>query len=96
MFIDLVQRVVFDNFLWTILDQENRRNIVNFLNNEFFPDNIAKFIDISSVQDIDINLIKLEVIYRNIKYNLIEFENHYLKIERYKKLKRINEYSRYC
>lgn len=96
MFIDLVQRVVFDNFLWAILDQENRRNIVNFLNNEFFPDNIAKFIDISSVQDIDMKLIKLEVIYRNIQYNLVQFENHYIKIERNRKLKRINEYSRYC
>jgi hypothetical protein len=92
MFKDLVFKEILDNYTWAMINPGNRRNIVNFLNNKFFSDNIAEFIDITTDLDIDMLSIGLEVKYKNISYKLSEFDNYYKRIERFRKLNRINEH----
>ena len=90
MFRDLVLKEILGNFTWMMINPGNRRNIVNFLNNKFFPDGIVKFVDVTGDLDIDMNSIELEVQYKNVSYKLSEFDNYYLKIKRIQKLKKIN------
>jgi len=91
MFRDLVFKVILDNFRWQMINPGNRRNIVVFLNNKFFPDNIAEFVDITTDLDIDMNSICVSVKYKNNEYKLSEFDNYYKRIERAQKLRRIND-----
>ncbi len=90
MFRDSVFKVILDNYTWAMINPGNRRNIVNFLNNKFFPDNIAEFIDVTTDLDIDMNSIGVEVKYKNIQYNLTEFDRYYKRIERIQKLNKIS------
>ena len=85
-----VEKEILNNYTWAMINPGNRRNIVNFLNNNFFPDNIAEFIDVTGDLDIDMNSIGLEVKYKKISYKLSEFDNHYKMIERLKKLNKIS------
>ena len=91
MFRDLVFKVILDNFRWQMINPGNRRNIVVFLNNKFFPDNIAEFVDITTDLDIYMNSICVSVKYKNNEYKLSEFDNYYKRIERTQKLRRIND-----
>ena len=91
-FIDGIYNIISD-YLYCINNKENRNKLINNLNIVFFYDNIAKFIDMSSDEDVDMNRLSLVIKYNDILYSVLEFEKIYLKIDRMRKLKNLNEYT---
>lgn len=80
-----------DNFEFELNNERTRRKMIASLNNVFFYDNIAKFVDTTSDEEIDMGTISLMILYKGTHYNLLAFEQLFTKIERYRKLKEINK-----
>ena len=89
-----VINAIIDGFRYEMNTKENRTRIINELNRLFFPDNIAKFIDVTSEEDVDSGHLSILIEYKGTQYNLLAFEDEYIKIERKRKLiklERLNE-----
>jgi len=86
---DSVWETIIDNFRFEILSVSNMQKIVYFLNNKFFYDNIAEFIDSTTPENINNNEISLLIRYKGTLYNLSAFEKKYLSINRYRKLTKL-------
>ena len=84
--------VIIDNFSYEMNTKSTRAKIMNNLNRVFFPDYVAKFIDTTSDEDIDSGKISMMIEYKGIQYNLLAFEDQYIKINRKRKLNKINNY----
>lgn len=65
--------------------------IITELNINIFPDNFAEFENISTLEDIDMLLIRFCIKYKGKQYDILGFENIYLRHQRKEKLKKINK-----
>lgn len=75
---------------------ENRKILFDELNNTFFYDNIAEFIDTSNdysrFKYISSNELRMMIKYKNTEYNILAFKIDVLpKIIRFRKLIKINK-----
>jgi len=84
-----IANFVINNFLFQMNSQTNRNRIIFDLNRIFFPDNIAEFVDVSSAEDIHRGQISIMILYKGVMYNILAFEEKYLKIERMRKLNKL-------
>lgn len=69
--------------------ERNRKILIDELNNTFFPDYIAKFID----KTIDYSdHLSLMIEYKDIQYNILAYKTDIRKkVDRIRKLKQLNE-----
>jgi len=84
--------IIIDNFSYEMNTKSTRAKIMNNLNRVFFPDYVAKFIDTTTEGDIDGGTISIMIEYKGTQYNLLAFEDEYVKINRKRKLNKINNY----
>ena len=90
-----VINTLIDGFAYEINTKQNRILIIDKLNSLFFPDNIAKFVDVTNDKDVDSGEISILIEYKGIRYNLLAFEDPYLKIDRKRKLLKISQYEKF-
>jgi len=71
-----------------IFNEENKKYIINELNDVFFPDNIAKFIDYTKYGSDHLSIM---IEYKDVHYNILAYKIHVRqKVERTRKLRKIN------
>lgn len=69
-------------------NEENRKLIINELNDVFFPDNIAKFIDYTKD---DADHLSIVIEYKGTHYNILAYKMDVRqRVERIRKLRKIN------
>lgn len=85
-----VVEILIDNFQYEFNTKQKRNQIVYLLNDKFFKDGYAKFVDVTSEEEVDRGEVSLLIEYNGKLYNLLAFENNYLKINRMRKLKKLN------
>jgi len=86
-----VFNLIIDNYNFSYNTKENRENIIYNLNRVFFPDKIAKFIDRTTDIEIDAGKMSFLIEYNGTLYNLLAFQDQYIKINRKRKLLKINK-----
>jgi hypothetical protein len=86
-----VMNIIIDNFSYEMNTIKNRNKIINNLNRVFFSDKIAKFIDTTNDEEIDNGTLSFMIEYKGNLYNLLAFEDIYFRIERMRKLKKLNQ-----
>lgn len=85
-----VVEILIDNFQYEFNTKQKRNQIVYLLNDTFFKDGYAKFVDVTSEEEVDRGEVSLLIEYNGKLYNLLAFENNYLRINRMRKLKKLN------
>lgn len=86
-----VMNVILDDFRYEMNSKKNRFGIVDNLNRVFFSDGIATFVDKTSDEDVYNGSISIMIEYKGKLYNLLEFEDMYLKLNRKRKLLKLNK-----
>ena len=81
-----VFNLIIDNYNFSYNTKENRENIIYNLNRVFFPDKIAKFIDRTTDIEIDAGKMSFLIEYNGTLYNLLAFQDQYIKINRKRKV----------
>ena len=82
---------IIENFSYKMNTKQNRKKFILNLNRVFFPDKIAKFIDKTNENDVDSGTLSIMIKYNGTLYNLLAFQDQYIKIERKRKLLKINK-----
>lgn len=84
--------LVVEKYFFELNSPINRKYIIDDLNESFFPENIAKFVDETHYDDkfIYANDLTVSIEYKNTKYGVIDFIDKVLpQVERQLKLRRI-------
>lgn len=87
--------IICNNYVGCSFQDNTINKIITELNTNIFPDNFAEFENISTLEDIDMLLIRFCIKYKGKQYDITEFENVYLRHQRKEKLKNINKIRRY-
>lgn len=88
---DKVVEVVIDNFAYDFNTKQKRTQMIYLLNKSFFEDGYAKFVDSTSDEEVDRGEISLLIDYKGKLYNILAFEHEYQRINRMRKLLKINK-----
>lgn len=80
-----------NKYIGCALHDDTINKIITDLNNIVFPDNFAEFENKSTPEDIDKLCIILCIKYKGQQYDILGFENIYLRHQRKEKLKKINK-----